>query len=209
MKILLFGATGRVGRKLLLISLAAGHHVTAFVRDETQHVFSHPTMQTFVGNALDKKAVINAMPNHDIVLSAMGTDGKETLSESMPYIIEAMKVNGIKRIITVGTAGILKSRLSPELYRYQSSETKRRSPRATRAAEDHRFAYEALTDSSLDWTVVCPTYLPDREEVANYRFEIDFLPVNGEMISVADTAQFTYNQIHSLQFLKCRIGIAY
>lgn len=208
-RILLLGATGRVGSKLLTLALADGHQVTAFVRDENKLKTNHPAMKTFIGNTLNKEDIVAAMPNHDIVISAMGTDGKETLSESMPYIVEAMIDNGMKRIITIGTAGILKSRQSPELYRFQSSETKRRSPKATRASEDHRSAYETLTISSLDWTVVCPTYLPDGEEIGTYRCEVDFLPVNGERISVPDTAMFAYNQIAATQYLKCRVGLAY
>ncbi|MCT8139468.1 NAD(P)H-binding protein [Anaerobacillus sp. CMMVII] len=194
---------------MLELALSDGHHVTAFVRDPSKLKSSHPALCTFVGNALNKIDINQAVPRHDLIISAMGTDGKETLSESMPRIIQAMEVNRIKRIITIGTAGILKSRVSPELYRYQSAETKRRSPRATRAAQDHRYAYEALALSNLDWTVICPTYLPDGEKLGTYRHEIDFLPLNGESISVPDTAQFAYNQISSSQFLNYRVGLAY
>lgn len=209
MRILLLGSTGRVGKQLLQLLLANGHQVTAFVRDPNRLKFRVDGMEVYVGNALNKVDIEMVMPNHDIVLSAMGTDGKETLSESMPYIIDAMVVNKIKRIITVGTAGILKSRISPELYRFQSTESRRRSPKSTRAAKDHKAAYEALANSSLEWTVVCPTYLPDGDAISNYRFEVDFLPINGEKISVGDTAQFTYTQINSDEFLGCRVGLAY
>jgi uncharacterized protein len=209
LRILLLGSTGRVGTPLLQLLLASGHQVTAFVRDQSRLKFSADTMEVFVGNALNKEDIEMVMPNHDIVLSTMGTDGKETLSESMPYIIDAMVANKIGRIITVGTAGILKSRISPEFYRFQSTESRRRSPKSTRAAEDHKAAYEALANSSLDWTVVCPTYLPDGEALGEYRYEVNYLPINGEKISVGDTAQFTYRQINSDEFLGCRVGIAY
>lgn len=48
----------------------------------------------------------------------------------MPLIIEAMENGGIKRIITIGTAGILQSRTTPNSLRYQSSESKQKSTRA-------------------------------------------------------------------------------
>jgi uncharacterized protein len=209
LRILLLGSTGRVGTQLLQLLLANGHQVTAFVRDPNRLKYRVDGMAVYAGNALNKVDIEMVMPNHDIVLSAMGTDGKETLSVSMPYIIDAMVANRISRIISVGTAGILKSRISPELYRFQSTESRRRSPKSTRAAEDHKVAYEALANSSLEWTVVCPTYLPDGEAVGNYRFEVNFLPINGEKISVGDTAQFTYKQINSEEFLRCRVGLAY
>ncbi len=209
LKILLLGATGRVGQEVLKLALNDGHYVTAFVRDPKKLSEKNDNLSIFVGNALNKENILTAIPNHDIVISAMGTDGKETLSESMPYIIEAMENNKVKRIITVGTAGISKSRVSPPLYRYQSSETKRRSSRATRAAEDHRKAYELLANSRLNWTVVCPTYLPDGEKLGVYRYEKDYLPMDGLSISVSDTADFTYKQANSNEFIYSRVGLSY
>lgn len=124
----------------------------------------------------------------------------------MPFIIDAMEKEDIKRIITIGTAGILQSRVSPELLRYQSSESKRK---LTRAAEEHHKVYELLEQSELDWTIVCPTYLPDGERLGNYRTERDFLPVDGSQISVPDTADFAYSLLESGDFIKARVGIAY
>jgi putative NADH-flavin reductase len=117
-----------------------------------------------------------------------------------------MNQEGIRRIITVGTAGILQSRTSPELLRYQSSESKRK---LTRAAEEHHKAFTLLEQSPLDWTIVCPTYLPDGELVGSYRVEADFLPENGAEISVPDTAAFTYSLISSRDYVRSRVGIAY
>ena len=94
----------------------------------------------------------------------------------MPHIIEAMENEGIQRIITIGTAGILQSRTTPNLLRYQSSESKRK---LTRAAEEHHKVYNLLKQSTLEWTIVCPTYLPDGESLGDYRVERDFLPVDG------------------------------
>jgi len=66
-----------------------------------------------------------------------------------------------------------------------------------------------LKQSTLDWTIVCPTYLPDGERLGEYRVERDYLPVDGAKIHVPDTAEFTYKQINSDQYIKSRVGIAY
>jgi putative NADH-flavin reductase len=124
----------------------------------------------------------------------------------MPLIIKAMENEGIKRIITIGTAGILQSRTTPAVIRYQSSESKRKS---TRAAEEHHKVYDMLKQSTLDWTIVCPTYLPDGEREGQYRIERNFLPEGGMKISVSDTAEFTYRQIESSDYVQSRVGIAY
>lgn len=158
------------------------------------------------GNVLIKDDIGRAMHGVDVVISALNTDGTTTLSASMPLIIEAMENEGIQRIITIGTAGILQSRTTPNTLRYQSSDSKRRS---TRAAKEHHKVYEMLKQSTLQWTIVCPTYLPDGESIGTYRVEGDFLPENGAEISVPDTAEFAFSQIKSSDYLKSRVGIAY
>ncbi|KAF6618583.1 NAD(P)H-binding protein, partial [Paenibacillus sp. EKM208P] len=79
----------------------------------------------------------------------------------------------------------------------------------TRAAEEHRRVYELLRESALDWTIVCPTYLPDGARTGIYRVEKDFLPEGGSQINTADTADFTYRQCKSYEFVRTRVGIAY
>ena len=206
MKLLILGGTGRVGSHLVKKALQDNHHVTVLVRTPEKIQFQHKNLTVIQGNVLSKEDIEQAMHGADVVMSALNTDGGTTLTDSMPLIIDAMKKEGIKRIITIGTAGILQSRVSPELLRYQSSESKRK---LTRAAEEHHQVYELLQQSDLDWTIVCPTYLPDGERLGNYRTERDFLPVDGSQISVPDTADFAYSLLQSGDFIKARVGIAY
>ncbi|QUW23080.1 SDR family oxidoreductase [Sporosarcina sp. Marseille-Q4063] len=206
MNILILGATGRVGGHLVDYALRDNHHVTVLVRSPEKIQLNHEQLTIIEGNVLNIEDVERAMHGVDVVISALNTDGATTLSESMPHIIEAMENEGIQRIITVGTAGILQSRTTPHLLRYQSSESKRK---LTRAAEDHHKAYDLLNQSSRQWTIVCPTYLPDGDRVGEYRVERDVLPVDGVKIHVPDTAEFTYKQINSDKYVKSRVGIAY
>ena len=206
MNILLLGATGRVGQQILASALNDNHRITALVRSPEKLQVSHENLTVLQGNVLIKEDIALAMKDVEVIISALNTDGTTTLSESMPMIIEAMENAGIKRIITIGTSGILQSRINSNLLRYQSSESKRKS---TRAAEEHHKAYNILKQSTLEWTIVCPTYLPDGERAGHYRTERDFLPEDGAEISVADTAEFTFSQIKSSNYLKSRVGIAY
>ena len=206
MNILLLGATGRVGQQILANALNDNHHLTALVRTPAKLQVIHENLTIIEGTVLKKEDIIHAMNGVDAVISALNTDGTTTLSESMPMIIDAMEKERIKRMITIGTAGILQSRISPNLMRYQSTESKRKS---TRAAEEHHKAYDILKQSTLEWTIVCPTYLPDGERVGKYRISRDFLPVGGVEISVPDTAEFAFSQLQSSDYIKSRVGIAY
>ncbi|WP_102261148.1 NAD(P)-dependent oxidoreductase [Mesobacillus jeotgali] len=206
MNILILGATGRVGSQILTYALHDRHHVTVLVRTPEKLQINSGNLTISQGNVLNKNDIVRAMHGIDVVISALNTDGTTTLSESMPLVINAMKNEGIQRIITVGTAGILQSRTTPTVIRYQSSESKRKS---TRAAEEHHKVYDMLKQSTLHWTIVCPTYLPDGEREGQYRIERNFLPEGGMKISVPDTAEFTYRQIESSDYVKSRVGIAY
>ena len=207
MKLSLFGATGRVGSQILANALKDGHEVTALIRSLGK--LTDPpagNLRILAGNVLQEADVALAIRGADAVISALGTDKSTTLSEGMPLIINAMKQEGVSRIITVGTAGILQSRVSPELLRYQSSESRQK---LTRAAEEHHKAYTLLEQSRLDWTIVCPTYLPDGVYTGSYRVEANYLPAYGAQISVPDTAEYTYKQLSSMENVRTRVGIAY
>ncbi|MDM5294239.1 SDR family oxidoreductase [Peribacillus simplex] len=206
MNILILGASGRVGGQIVTYALHDRHHVTVLVRNPEKLQINCENLTIIQGNVLNKGDISHAMHEIDVVISALNTDGTTTLSESMPLIIEAMEEEGIQRIITIGTAGILQSRTTPNSLRYQSSESKRKS---TRAAVEHHKVYDMLKQSPLEWTIVCPTYLPDGESVGKYRVEGNFLPEDGVEISVPDTAEFTFSLIKSSDYIKSRVGIAY
>jgi uncharacterized protein len=206
MNILILGATGRVGSQIVTYALHDRHHVTVLVRTPEKIQINNENLTIIQGNVLNKDDIVDVMHGIDVVISALNTDGTTTLSESMPLIIEAMENGGIKRIITIGTAGILQSRTTPNSLRYQSSESKQKS---TRAAKEHHKVYDMLKQSTLEWTIVCPTYLSDGERVGKYRIDRNFLPEGGAEISVPDTAEFTFKQIKARDYIKSRVGIAY
>lgn len=206
MNILILGATGRVGSQIVNYALHDRYHVTVLVRTPEKIQISNENLTIVQGNVLNKDDIVRSMHGIDVVISALNTDGTTTLSNSMPLIIDAMEDEGIKRIITIGTAGILQSRTTPNSLRYQSSESKQKS---TRAAKEHHKVYDLLKQSTLEWTIVCPTYLPDGERVGKYRIERNFLPEDGAEISVPDTAEFTFKQIKASDYIKSRVGIAY
>ncbi|MBI0580161.1 NAD(P)H-binding protein [Neobacillus cucumis] len=207
MNICLFGATGRVGSIILANALSDQHDVQALVRNPDKLSLKEDSRLSMIeGNALDEIKIAQVMKGADVVISALNTDDTTTLSDSMPVIIKHMKTKGITRIVTIGTAGILQARSAPHLYRFQSKESKRKT---TRDAEEHLRAYLILKESGLDWTVVCPTYLPLGERIGQYRYEKDVLPENPSSISVFDTGDFAYQQLFREEFVGFRVGLTY
>lgn len=205
MNVFILGATGRVGSKVVTQALRDHHNVSVLVRSPEK--LSIKDGVTIVeGDVLNEDDVMKASEGADVMISALGTDKTTTLSESTPILLSVMKKQGIKRIITVGTAGILNSRTDPGFYRFESSESKRKT---TRAAKEHLAVYEMLNKSQVEWTIICPTYLPEGDARGGYRVEENYLPEDGKEISTGDTANFVYQELIERNHIAKRVGIAY
>ncbi|QKE71912.1 NAD(P)H-binding protein [Arthrobacter citreus] len=206
MRILLLGATGRVGSFLVDLLLEANFEVTALVRDEKKIKVKHDSLTIIKGNTLNHTDLSLALEHVDGVISALNTEGENILSNTMKQLIPLLEMKKIKRFVSIGTAGILQSRVEPTLLRYLSSESKRKS---TTAAKDHEHAFLLLNQSQLNWTIVCPTYLPDGPITKKFRIEKEILPIDGQSISTGDTAFFAFNEFFDCKYSKSRVGIAY
>lgn len=193
----LFGATGRVGS---IVADQLGKRAKLLVRSSTGNGLE------ITGNVLNQKDIDSVLEGCDAVISTLNTDKADVLSRSMPLILNGMRRHGIKRIITCGTAGILDASYSNGLYRFQSDESKRRS---TTAAEDHLSAYLMLKTSEMDWTIVCPTYLPDGERTGVFRTSEQVLPEGGRSISTHDTADYILTVLDESLHIRKRVGICY
>ncbi len=205
MNIFILGATGRVGSKVLTQAVRDHHNVSVLVRSP-EKLSIKEGLTIIQGDVLNQDDVMKASEGADVMISALGTDKTTTLSESTPILLSVMKKQGIKRIITVGTAGILNSRTDPGVYRFESSESKRKT---TRAAKEHLAVYEMLNKSQVEWTIICPTYLPEGDVRGGYRVEENYLPEDGKEISTGDTAHYVYQELIERNHIRKRVGIAY
>ena len=72
MKLIIFGATGSLGRHLVDRALDQGHDVTAFSRDPSALAREHPRLAHFAGDALDPDAVHEAVAGHERAVREAG-----------------------------------------------------------------------------------------------------------------------------------------
>ena len=76
MKLTILGATGATGTTLTGQALAAGHEVTAVVRDPARlAVPAHPRLRTVTADIMDPASIAPAIDGADAVLSAVGPRG--------------------------------------------------------------------------------------------------------------------------------------
>jgi putative NADH-flavin reductase len=71
-KVLIFGATGGTGRRLVQQALQQGHVVTAFARDPRKIHLAHDDLRVVRGDVLEPETVETAAAGQEAVLSALG-----------------------------------------------------------------------------------------------------------------------------------------
>jgi putative NADH-flavin reductase len=111
MHVVIFGATGFVGRAILKATLAQNHDVTILVRNRESVLLEHENLTIVEGNVLSRKAVWAILKKKDIVIQCLGVggkgDGKPTnfVSYATEIIIEGMERNNISKIIAMSNFG--------------------------------------------------------------------------------------------------------
>ncbi|MDQ8733625.1 NAD(P)H-binding protein [Paenibacillus sp. LHD-38] len=200
-KLLLIGPTGKTGQFIERYLEEKQVGFKRFVRSEEQ---MRPG--SYLGDVRIQQDVSDAMAGVTGVISALNTEGNGTLESGVNNIIAAMKQYQIRRLVTIGTAGILQSELEPHLLRYQSIENKRIHHVA---AQEHERVYEQLLETELDWTIICPTKLVQEDKKGEYRVRENVLPTGGTAISFADTAEFAVTAYLNGLHIRERVGIAY
>lgn len=210
MNLIIFGATGMVGKQLVKQALYMGHHVKAFGRNVfTEGLPEDKALELVQGALFDGKAVSNAIKGCDAVLSALGGsfDGKDfTRSLGMKNITEQMQKAGVKRIVGIGGMGVLNSSETDEKLIMDQPEFK---PEYLPVSTEHLKAYNFIKASGLDWTFVCPPDIIDAEVTGLYHTNADYpLPQYKYKINAGDLALFMLKETTAKEFVGHRVYIS-
>jgi putative NADH-flavin reductase len=206
----IFGATGGTGTCLVEQALAAGHEVTAGVRDPARlKVPDHPRLHTAVCDVLDPASIAPAVAGADAVLSAVGPHGTRptTISQdSVRSIIEAMQKSGVGRLLTV--SGSVVTDDGESLYlRYLLKPVVRRTF-LRHICADMRRAEAEIRASDLDWTIMRPPGLTSKGATGTYRKAIDRNLPRGFSVCRADLAACMLALIDDPSAVRRHIAIA-
>lgn len=196
MHIALFGATGGTGLQVLEQALAAGHSVTALVRDPAK-LSVRPGLNLITGDVLDQQATARCVQNTDAVICVLGSHGRRAPVEAKgtECILSAMHAAGVRRLVAVTSLGVGDSRnqINP-LFRYVMDLTL--GPIMAAKGEQERL----IQASGLDWTIVRPAGLTNGPRTGSYRFGTD-PALKGRQVSRADVADFVLRQLGETTFL--------
>ena len=201
-KILVFGATGALGRQILQQGLAAGANMTAFVRDPRRLTLTHENLSVIAGDATyDRETVAAAICGQDAVISALGngmslrTDG--LMQRCVLAIRLGMQKTNVKRLILTSAFGVGESvndasAVMRVVYRLLMKQV----------FEDKAASEDQLRRSDLDWTIVYPVMLTNGPRTESYRVGEKMALSGLATISRADVADFILKQLADTRFVR-------
>ena len=116
LRILVYGATGKVGTHVVDEALERGHSVTAVSRDPSRIQQQHENLSAVTGDLLDSDSIASLVIDQDvIIISVRGIVGKSKIPENAIQRIAVEKVVNVlrdigddaPRLIHVGGSGTL------------------------------------------------------------------------------------------------------
>jgi putative NADH-flavin reductase len=220
MKLTIFAATGGVGQQLLEQAVAAGHDVTAVVRNPNK--LSRDVRTVTADLATAGPAVLEpAIAGADAVLSGLGphsnADAGVATRGTRP-IVEAMRATGVRRIVAVSAAPVatVPSPGRPNPPRHDPGDGFFMRNLGERVAktlfgkvyDDLAVMEDILRDSGLDWTIVRPPRLTDKPLTGAYRTAIGQNVHGGTSVSRADVAHLMLSALDRPETIRQVIGVA-
>jgi putative NADH-flavin reductase len=167
MKFFVLGATGATGREFVKQALAAGHSVTAFVRNANRIEVQSPNLVVVTGTVDDVASLSPALGGHNAIVSMLGNgtgrNDKTLIDDSTAALVRAADLSGVHRIVIMSAFGVGDSQakaswLAKQMYRRGLGKVY-----ADKVRGESR-----LKDSDLDWTLVYPVLLTNKNGSGKY-----------------------------------------
>jgi uncharacterized protein YbjT (DUF2867 family) len=220
MKLTIIAATGGVGRELPEQAVAAGHDITAVIRNPAKLSRQIHTVTADL-TAPDPAALESAVAGADAVLSGLGPHSNADAgiaSQGTQAIVAAMKTTGVRRIVAVSAApvGTTPTPGRPSPPKHDPGDgffVRHLGSRFARTVFGKVYAdlaqmEDILAGSGLDWTAVRPPRLTGKPLTGTYRTAYGQNLGGGTSVPRADVARLMLRLLGQPQTIHQAIGIA-
>ncbi|SMQ62298.1 NAD(P)H-binding [Plantibacter sp. VKM Ac-1784] len=209
MKLIIFGATGRTGIRLVEQALAVGHDVVAFIRNPAKLDLRHDRLRVVQGELTDAVAVEDVVRSADAVLATLtpqivGGSKDLPVAAGTRNIVAAMRAHGVRRLVFSWGPSILipRSPLMRALSR-ASYALLGLGPESTEVGE-------AIRGSDRDWTTVVVTMPHDKPGTGTVRVRTASGSGDRVRLRIArtDLARFMLAQADDLRYAQQELRIS-
>jgi len=195
-RIVLFGATGRIGSATLQQALSRGHQVAVLVRHPDRLQFRHERLRVLKGDARRRPEVVEVAAGAEAAISALGPrrntpEDADAHLQAVRTVLEALEATGVSRIVAVLGAAVdapgdrkgAPDRIAGWLVRRF----------ARWVYEAKRQEFDLLRESRLDWTAVRPPLVVPGPPTGTYGARLDRPP--RPRIRTGDLAEFLVREV--------------
>lgn len=223
MKLVIVGATGRVGRHLVRHAIDAGHDVTVVVRTP-EKLGQDAELVTTVTTDLadpDPAALRDAATGAGAVLSSLGPSSQAeagVATAGTAAVVAAMREAGVARIVAVSAApvGTVPSPQRPHPPRRDPGDgivVRALLAPVLKRVLRHHYAdlarmEDVVRDSDLDWTVVRPPRLTDKPATGTVRTATGRNIRGGTAVSRGDLARVMVQVLDRPETVRQTLGVA-
>ena len=203
MKVVVVGASGQVGSRIVAELSRGGHIVTAIARNP-EKIAKLPNVTAKQGDAHDQAALAALLAGHDVAISAI-----HFLDSDPAKLIGAAKASKVGRYLVVGGAGSLE--VAPGVRLVATAGF----PAQYKAEAEKGAAFLDLLrqEKELNWTFLSPSALfIDGERTAKFRLGTDQLLTAADgksWISFEDYAVAMVDEIERPAHIRQRFTVGY
>lgn len=202
MKLIVFGATGGVGKEFVEQAIKKGYDVTAFVRSPEK--VTTEGINIIQGDAFDTAAVTNAIAGHEVVVSCVGsTEGPEkntSIEKMVRNIADGMVANNVTRVLYCASAGV-----DNELPGLMGKMVMKM---LAKPLKDHRNALDYLLSKNVTYTIARPMGLKNDPIELDYTEVFDGPPNGKSSIPRASVAHFLVKSLDDSKYENATVGLA-
>lgn len=211
MKLIIFGASGALGTRLVSEALLRGHEVTGAARSLEGLRTRNRPIRTVSADATDPASVAEVAGGHDVALSAVTVHAQpEMLVDAARGLLDGLARAGVPRLVVAGGAGSLRvgsgQRLmdTPDFHAEWKPEAQ--------AQADALAVYQS-DEGPVEWSYVSPAALlePGRR-TGRYRLgddELLFDDTGRSAITMEDFAIAMLDEAENPQHMRRRFTAAH
>ena len=209
MNITVFGATGGTGTALVEQALAAGHEVTAVVRDPARmKVARHPRLRVVTADVMNPASIAPALAGTDAAVNTVGPHGlgRTTIQQdSVRSILQAMHQVGARRLLHISGSSTVDD--GESWYMRFPVKPLARATFLGNSCTDMRGAESLIRASDMEWTIFRPPAL-NSKPARGYRTAIDRNLPHGFSVTRADLAACMVAMLPEPTIVHHHVGVA-